>query len=311
VVEVAAVEDRPQMQGVLDRVRERFGGPDGVVHAAGIVRAGLMQAKSHELAQSVLSPKVDGTAVLFDVLEGTRPGFVVLFSSLAAILSPYAECDYSGANAFLDAFGSFANSAGSFRTITINWPGWREVGQLAELETLPGVEGWKAAALRDAIETKDGVEAFDRILASGHDRVIVCPQDLDRWLEKSRHVDPDVYLAHPNGARSGTRSDRKGLTPIERPATPVEERLARIWSEVLGVSELGRRENFFELGGHSLLAIRIVTQVRRAFDVDLSLRALFEAPTVADLGQYVEAVALSEAGSGPTRGGGNRVEIEI
>ena len=78
------------------------------------------------------------------------------------------------------------------------------------------------------------------------------------------------------------------------PRTPVEELLAGIWSDVLGGRPVGARDNFFELGGHSLLATRAVTRVREVFGISLPLRALFEAPTVAELAERVEALGRAE-----------------
>jgi acyl-coenzyme A synthetase/AMP-(fatty) acid ligase/aryl carrier-like protein len=69
----------------------------------------------------------------------------------------------------------------------------------------------------------------------------------------------------------------------------VQETLARIWSEVLGCGPVGARDNLFELGGHSLLAARLLARYREAFGVDLQLRQLFEAPTVAELAPVIEA----------------------
>ncbi|HLL55670.1 MAG TPA: condensation domain-containing protein, partial [Myxococcaceae bacterium] len=67
--------------------------------------------------------------------------------------------------------------------------------------------------------------------------------------------------------------------------------LAGLWSEVLGVEKVGVEESFFEAGGHSLLATKVVSRVRQAFGVDVPVRALFEAPTVAALAKRIE-VAL-------------------
>ncbi|MEZ2304644.1 MAG: amino acid adenylation domain-containing protein [Microcoleus sp.] len=72
------------------------------------------------------------------------------------------------------------------------------------------------------------------------------------------------------------------------PQTPTEEVLARIWMEVLGIKRVGIRDNFFELGGHSLLATQLVSRVRDACGVELPLRCVFEAPTIAGLSELVD-----------------------
>ena len=74
----------------------------------------------------------------------------------------------------------------------------------------------------------------------------------------------------------------------EAEATPVEELVAGIWSEVLKLEAVGRDESFFELGGHSLLATQVVSRVREVFGVEVELRSLFEAPTVRGLSRSIE-----------------------
>ena len=73
------------------------------------------------------------------------------------------------------------------------------------------------------------------------------------------------------------------------PRMAVEEVLCGVFSEVLQVERVGVRDSFFELGGHSLLATRVASRVRKAFQPDLPLRKIFEAPTVGALAEFLTA----------------------
>ncbi len=73
------------------------------------------------------------------------------------------------------------------------------------------------------------------------------------------------------------------------PRSTVERELAAIWSQLLGIGRVGRGHNFFDAGGHSLLGVRLMARVRETFTVDLPLRTVFEAPTLAELAEAVES----------------------
>ena len=82
--------------------------------------------------------------------------------------------------------------------------------------------------------------------------------------------------------------------PFLAPRTPVEERLAELWEEVLCVDRVGLGDNFFQLGGHSLLATHLASRIRTAFAVGLPLRSVLEAPTVGQLAAVVERALRAE-----------------
>ena len=85
----------------------------------------------------------------------------------------------------------------------------------------------------------------------------------------------------------------------QTPRTPVEELLAHVWSQVLGLSRVGVHDNFFELGGDSLMVTQLVSRLRQVFNVQLSLRTIFERPTVALLSEVVEASSRGGEGAPP------------
>ncbi|HBO1383951.1 TPA: pyoverdine non-ribosomal peptide synthetase PvdD, partial [Pseudomonas aeruginosa] len=72
------------------------------------------------------------------------------------------------------------------------------------------------------------------------------------------------------------------------PGSELEQRIAAIWSEILGVERVGLDDNFFELGGHSLLATRVISRVRQEQQLDASLKALFERPVLEAFAQGLE-----------------------
>ncbi|HSF40046.1 MAG TPA: amino acid adenylation domain-containing protein [Thermoanaerobaculia bacterium] len=95
-------------------------------------------------------------------------------------------------------------------------------------------------------------------------------------------------LPEPGGASAA--ADR---TP---PRTPAEELLVGVWADLLGVEAVGIHDDFFELGGHSLLATQVVSRVRELFAVELRIRSVFDAPTVAGLAARI--AELRSAGAG-------------
>ncbi|MDO8544837.1 MAG: amino acid adenylation domain-containing protein [Opitutaceae bacterium] len=82
------------------------------------------------------------------------------------------------------------------------------------------------------------------------------------------------------------RTDAAGAAAV--PASPTEQTVARVWADILGRSSIGRHDNFFDLGGHSLLAAQVVSRLNQALETTLSVRAIFDQPTVAGLARELE-----------------------
>ncbi|HEX9729018.1 MAG TPA: SDR family NAD(P)-dependent oxidoreductase [Gemmatimonadales bacterium] len=133
LVAKADVTDEARMAEVVAEATAVFGPINGVLHAAGVLDDGPAQLKTTADVRRVLEPKIKGTLVLDAVLRGTALDFVVLFSSVSAVVGPAGQIDYSAANAFLDAYAHARQACDGTRTVAVNWPAWRQVGMAAEL----------------------------------------------------------------------------------------------------------------------------------------------------------------------------------
>jgi amino acid adenylation domain-containing protein len=155
-------------------------------------------------------------------------------------------------------------------------------------------------AVSDAIVLHHRAEKGDGLLflyVTTHDSVVVTRGELREFLRK--HLPPHmvpagVMLMHEFPRTAGGKIDRQALpvpgldalsagTPYVKPRTPLEEYVSQEVARLLNVDRVGVHDNFFDLGGHSLLASRLLSTLRHQYRVDLSLRELFEAPTVGDL----------------------------
>jgi acyl transferase domain-containing protein/surfactin synthase thioesterase subunit/acyl carrier protein len=127
------------------------------------------------------------------------------------------------------------------------------------------------------ITADEGPELFERVLAHGHPRVIASTVDIDvlRASTSEPEVEPAAGSASPSTTSVG------GAT--------VDAVLTTIWSELLGVAEIGPDDDFFDLGGHSLIAIRLMSRIQRELGVRFQLATIFEAPTVSALAALVRA----------------------
>ena len=302
LVKSADVADFEQMQSVIAQVSEHFGEIHGIVHAAGVAGGGIIQLKTPQAAASVMASKVKGTLVLDAIFRDVKLDFLVICSSDSSILGELGQVDYCAANVFLDCFAhrNFFRQ-GSF-TVSINWCGWRDMGMLVNTVVPDELKKRREETIKEAITTKEGVEAFRRIIYSGLPQVVVSTRDFQTRIEQNyskisleeQLTDLEEQLASARFSKPTHPRPNLGNDYVA-PRTRVEQSVANIWQQLLGIECLGIYDNFFELGGHSLLATQVISQLRKSFPVDLPLRSLFfEYSTIAKLAELIEQMIIEK-----------------
>jgi hypothetical protein len=122
---------------------------------------------------------------------------------------------------------------------------------------------------------------------------------LPAYMVPSAFVRLEKLPLTPNGkldraALPAPEGDAHGEREYEAPVGKVEQGLAEIWTELLGVERVGRGDNFFMLGGHSLLGVQMISRVREAMAVELALAALFEKPVLSALADWILDLRLAQ-----------------
>ncbi|MBT8392899.1 MAG: SDR family NAD(P)-dependent oxidoreductase [Ignavibacteria bacterium] len=277
---VSDVNDKKAIGKMALNLKEKYGKIDVVIHSAGIIDDNLLVNKNIEMIDKVLSPKVFGTLNIYQAMKDFEPGLFVLFSSVNSLLAPAGQFDYSAANNYLDAFANHFNSLNSTKFISINWPGWKEVGIVANLKSEPGNNSWKEESIKKSITNAEGVKAFNSILNETFSQVIISPggeADLSRSSKKLFNA-----VSHSSDeVNADIQSSFEGLTDSEKP-------LALIWVNALGVEHISKKDNFFKLGGNSLLAIQVISRIQEIYSVTLSIGDIFKYPTLEKLASKIE-----------------------
>jgi NAD(P)-dependent dehydrogenase (short-subunit alcohol dehydrogenase family) len=292
----ANVADPPSVQAAVEQTIARFGALNGVIHAAGLPGVGLIQNKTREQAASVLAPKVQGTLALQQALADLPLDFVVLFSSITSITGGGpGQLDYCAANAFLDAVAQRGAGHGPF-TVAIDWSEWRWNGWEHGLNGLsPALQSWmRANRERIGIGFAEGCQILERVLAGDQPHVIVSTQPFPELAEAARAFTVRSALDWDAPSIAGAERGRPAhprpnlATSYVGPRNELEQRIARVWGDVLRIAEVGIDDNFFDLGGNSLIGLDLVARLRRELQSDsLPAHVIYEAPSVGALARLL------------------------
>jgi thioesterase domain-containing protein/NAD(P)-dependent dehydrogenase (short-subunit alcohol dehydrogenase family)/acyl carrier protein len=287
------VSDEERMRKVIARAEKKFGAINGILHTAGLADyEGVIQKRTRQMTEKILSPKVNGTIVLNRIFKNKKLDFMVLFSSGATIQykNKFGQVGYIAANDFLDAFAHARNMKNETFTVAINWTDWQEVGMAVEaVKKHLEREGKKIdpnTLLRNYLSPIEGVEVFYRILGNKFCQVAVSTQDFVHLIESMDEMNREDK-EEVNTSMVSTVLERPCLkSEYVAPGNEIEQTLAEIWEEFFGLQEVGIHDDFFELGGDSLKAISLISHIEKK-GYKISLNDILLRPTVHGLASVI------------------------
>lgn len=286
--------DYSEMQQLIENLRARYGRINGVIHCAGVAGDGFLGRKSLANFSEVLEPKVSGTWLLDQLTRQDQPDFFLLFSSISSHYGQAGQGDYTAANSYLDSFAAYRQKEG-LATMAINWAAWQEVGMAVEYGV--NIE----QGIFKALSTERGLAAFSELMHKEVTQITVgelnyqyLSQLLDSYpIELSsqlrRQISRQQKLAYQFQQKTPQEKKKvKLLLKGNDEFNQLEQAIAQIWAEVLGLEELDIYESFYDLGGDSILATYILKEMEKEFPGQIDIADIFTYSSVHEMAEYLQ-----------------------
>ena len=273
---------------LIQSIQEDFRGLDGIIHSAGVIHDNFIIKKTKDELLEVLAPKVTGLVNLDQASSDLRLDFFILFSSIAGSLGNPGQADYAAANAFMDSYARFRNvlvksNQRHGRTISINWPLWKEGGMHVDEETESIMN---QSTGMNAMNTSTGIKAFYQSIASGQEQIMVMEGSVGRM----RQV---LQLTTAPTDRELLRVDTK--TKINNSGLPdkILADFIQVASKLLGVKtgEINADIDLTEYGFDLPLLTEFTNTINQEYNLELTPGVLLEYKT---LHSIVESIIEEE-----------------
>jgi acyl transferase domain-containing protein len=274
-----------QLNAAVLQARERFGPLHGVIHAAGLVGEDSFQLISDidpARCEQHFSSKAHGLFALKEAIQHEALDFVLITSSLSAVLGGLGFSAYAAANVFMDAFVQKENRESRYPWISVDWDAWR-----FEKKDGPNLK-LRSSLAEIAISPEEGRKVFELLLGSNAAALtIVSTADLKARLKQ--WVNP----ADQTDSRAASHQRPKLRSSYIAPRNETEETIAEICQEILGIDRVGIADDFFELGSHSLQAAQLASKLSTALHTEVSVRMILTNPNIGALAEALTDQASS------------------
>ncbi len=285
----ANVADAQRLTEALARAGGHFGSVNGLLHAVVVDGENLIGEQTPKALVAALKDRLKDIPMLAELVKDEKPDFLFICSSQSSLLGGTGRFLDCAERAFLDAYAQRSDGTGDCLIVSVNSDVWHDE-ETATAVAAPRTDLDFAKPSGGGHTTAGSVQVLRRILSGNLQRVVVSRRDLQAVT--ARHGLMQATGQNPEAAQlrpTVPTHERPELNSLyAAPGNDTERAIIDIWQEMLGFAPIGIHDNFFDLGGHSLLATQLTSRLSSCFHVELPLRDVFEAPTVAELGGVIE-----------------------
>lgn len=265
-----------ECQRIMQEIQKKIGLVNGVIHAAGITgNAALspINELNEAFIKSQFSAKMYGLINIIHTLDLKKLDFCVLFSSLASFMGGIGYATYSAANQYLDAFANQQNNNFIKPFITsINWDTWNLQPSLGY-------------GLKSVVNLDSGLKALEFILREKlATEVIVSNSD---WLWRMNALYQASTDSNLPPKDENKNQEVQYHNSQNKELSEIENQVASIFQQCLGIENIGFDDDFYNVGGHSLLAVRLMVMLGQEFGLKIALSELDRARTVRNLAALI------------------------
>lgn len=285
------VTDAREVEKAVGIVRDRFGGINGVIHAAGIVRDSLIIKKDPAVFKTVIAPKIYGTLYLDQALRDEPLDFFVMCSSMTSVAGNIGQCDYAAANSFMDHFAAFRNRlarAGerAGNALSLNWPHWLGGGMAMDEASAEYVRRRTGVS---SINAAQGIRSCEDGLDAGLDQMACVAGDRRKIV--------DYFRIETSPPLENNVSPSQGTEPLKK----IQEDLIQILSGLLKIKAgmIDIHTHVSEYGVDSIVMMKILNRIELQYDISIDPLAVADHPHIEGLARYLSEKGAVSGGPEP------------
>lgn len=252
----------------------------GIIHTAGVSPLPPEQYNIQNM-KNALAGKVYGLNNILSCINTQRLKYLATTSSLASIMGDVNRIEYCAANSYLDYLAVDKLSLGDTAVVSINWPGWSDIGIVRNQEKnntksatneLRDDNSLGSLMLLNSVKQQEGASVFYDLIQQPYSQIIFSKLDIKR-LEKA--------LFQPSDPAEVTSSNEVVL--LEDSHSEQEAQVAQLFADILGVEQLSLDDDFFNIGGNSILAIQLSHKISQTLDRDIKVADIFKYRTIKNI----------------------------